>query len=364
MSRAEATQQFADALRQSNTGAAADAAQTPSRLIPGDEFLRKTAVRVQPLWGNEDEVLWSEQESLILTGSPSSGKTTVAQHVTLGLIGLQDMVLGYPVARRDRVLYLAMDRPRQIARSFQRMVTEADYDILHERLIVWEGPPPADIAKEPSLLLGLTQEADAQVVIIDSLKDAALGLTDDKIGAAVNRAIQMCLAAGVDVLVIHHQKKQSGSGNGGAPTDLTDVYGSVWITAGAGSVVLLHGNPGSGTAVLRHLKPPAEPVGPLHVKFDYYTGAVTRADTFDPLAWLRSQHQPVTAQHLAAAAYGDQDRSAVERARRDLDRLTRRSLACRHDGHRGGSGGGTATTWTAAVNPGQDPLPDPPEDPL
>ena len=47
---------------------------------------------------------------------------------------------------------------------------------------MWQGPPPWDLAKNAGLLLALCQAAEAGTVIRDSLKDAAVGLSDDEVG--------------------------------------------------------------------------------------------------------------------------------------------------------------------------------------
>ncbi len=88
--------------------------------------------------------------------------------------------------------------------------------------------------------------AGADTCVVDSLKDAALGLSDDEVGAGWNRARQGALVDGVQLLELHHNTKRTPSG--GKPDALPDVYGSVWLTAGAGSVVMLSGDPGDLTA--------------------------------------------------------------------------------------------------------------------
>jgi len=98
-------------------------------------------------------------------------------------------LLGYlikPGARRT--LYLAMDRPQQPARSFRRMVGEGWRSELDDRLAVRRGPPPYDLAKHPTMLLTLAREAGADTVVLDSLKDAAVGLVDDEVGATYRQA--------------------------------------------------------------------------------------------------------------------------------------------------------------------------------
>ncbi len=87
-----------------------------------------------------------------------------------------------------------MDRPAQIARAAHRIFTEDERDLLAERVRFWKGPPPADIARNPGLLLALAEAAGAQTVYLDSVKDAAIGLSDDEVGAGYNRARQRLLA--------------------------------------------------------------------------------------------------------------------------------------------------------------------------
>jgi hypothetical protein len=108
------------------------------------------------------------------------------------------------------------------------MVGEEHRAQLHEHLTVWQGPPPGDLAKYPSLLLELCKQACADAVIVDSLKDAAVGLSADEVGAGYNRARQNACAAGVQVLELHHLRKALTRIEAEHPT--TDgVYGSTWI---------------------------------------------------------------------------------------------------------------------------------------
>jgi replicative DNA helicase len=132
----------------------------------------------------------------------------------------------------------------------------------------------------------MAQENGCDVVVIDSLKDLCLDLSTDSSGSAVNRALQMCLAEGVDVLALHHQRKKGGGENSPKPNTLDAVYGSAWITAGAGSVVLLWGEPGSLVQELIHLKSPMDPVGPLTIEMDNYAGTTEIAKQWNAVAYL------------------------------------------------------------------------------
>ena len=132
--------------------------------------------------------------------------------------------------------------------------------------------------------------------------------------------------------------------NGTKPTTLADVYGSAWITAGAGSVALLWGDAGDPVIELRHLKQPREEVGPLRVIHDHARGVSTLAVGADLLAILRTRPNGLSAKAAAVALFGDEKPTSAqtEKARRRLDALVTASQAYRHE-----STGGQATVWTA-----------------
>jgi replicative DNA helicase len=146
---------------------------------PGGEFVLDQPAAIPALWGTGDRVVWARGEALMIVGPAGVGKTTLAQQVVLARVGLTRQVLDLPVEpTSSRVLYLACDRPPQIARSLARMCRPADREQLDERLVVWKGPPPRDLAKHPTVLLDMAQAAGADTVVVDSLKDVALKITE------------------------------------------------------------------------------------------------------------------------------------------------------------------------------------------
>ncbi len=221
-----------------------------------------------------------------------------------------------------------------------RMVSPADGPVLKERLVVWRGPLAEDLGARPALLAEMAREHGAGTVVLDSLKDVVLDLVKDDVGARVNHALQLALADGVEVVALHHQRKHGSDGK--RPTRLADVYGSAWITAGAGSVILLWGQPGDAYVDLTQLKQPAGDIGPLRLFHDHAAGT-TRTDCgADPLSVLRAS-PTLTARELASVMFetGDPDRNQIQRARRRLDGLVKAGLAICVDGHKGGIGGGS-----------------------
>ena len=248
-----------------------DAVQQSTHMVDGAAFILDAPNTVPCIWGHGDEVIWAEGEALTIAGPPGVGKTTLSGQLVRARLGLLGTLLGYPVEPTSgRVLYLAMDRPSQIARSLRRHFHEDERATLEERLVVWKGPPPGDVARHTGTLLGLAKLAGADTIFIDSLKDAALGLTDDEVGAAYNRARQLAVREGVQLVELHHTVKHGQSG--ARPTTLQDVYGSTWIIAGTGSVVLLWGAAGDPIVDWYHLKQPAAEVGPMQIIHDHDAG--------------------------------------------------------------------------------------------
>ena len=318
------------------------------RLIDGGSFIHDAPDKVPALWGDGEDVLWSAGEPCLLVGPTGVGKTTLGAQIVAGRMGLTSDVLGYSVQPGRRVLYLAMDRPEQIRRALARLLQQFPRELLAERLTVWKGPPAADLAKHPGCLLALAQDAGADTVVLDSLKDAAVKLTDDEVGQGISSAMQHCVADGIEVLGYHHQRKR-GKDESRKPASVDDVYGSTWITAGVGSVVVLWGQPGDPVVELSHIKQPVAAIGPMTVEHDHSAGTSRVLDAHDPYELLRSG--PRSAASVASGLTGNESpsRAEVAKARRKLDKLVADGVVVKlddkperggvHDGTRGGSSG-------------------------
>lgn len=308
-------------------------------LHPGGDFILDVPDTPPSVWGGDDTIMWAQGEAFMIVGTPGAGKTTLTGQILRGLVGLEHGLLDMPIRTHQRVLYLAMDRPDQIRRALRRIFTNDDRDTLNERLVFWKGPPPQDMAKNPDVLLALARLAEAQVVIIDSLKDGAIGLSEDEVGAGYNRCRQTALAHGVEILELHHQVKRNASG--GKPKGLEDVYGSTWLTAGAGSVLLLHAEEaGSEIVTALHLKQPMSPFGPAELEHDHTTGRTTWLDgeRRDP-EWVAATagREGVTWQQVRDTLGGEWSRGKDEACRKRITRrldeaVLRGSIAITQDG--------------------------------
>lgn len=241
-------------------------------LVGGGAFVLDIPTQIPPVWGRGHDVLWAQGESLMLVGPPGVGKSTVAGQLVAARLGLLEKVLTLPVVPgQGKLLYVAGDRPAQIARSLRRTLNREEWhDVIRERLIVWRGPPPHMFTSKPETLVKMAIDAGADTVVLDSLKDVATGLGDDVPAGEFNRARQLALAAGIELLELHHQVKRGPTGQ--PPTELADVYGNQQITGGAGSVVLLWGQAGDSVVAMTHLKQPENPVGPWSIYHNHTEG--------------------------------------------------------------------------------------------
>jgi hypothetical protein len=331
---------YAEAARQAYEEAAREAHDAEKRLhaaaravvekipvsygtIGGGDFVFARSQELQAVWGAAHEVVWAAGEPFMITGPTGVGKTTLAQQLGLRRVGVvSGDLLGYPVDDSGRVLYLAMDRPRQAARSLRRMVSEKDRDVLNERFRVHEGALPFNIVREPpDKLAQWAKDLGATTIIVDSLKDLAPGLADEKVAQPINDAFQACTLNGVEVAAAHHHRKANGDNR--KPNRIADVYGSVWLTAGMGSVICLWGEPGAEEVELIHLKQPQEVVGPLQIAHDHTAGTVTRKAEQDPwTVMLAAGAEGLSVLEFAERLYtAPVSKANKERARRALGKL-------------------------------------------
>lgn len=335
---------------------------SPARFKDGAAFILDAPDSLPNVWGDGDESLWAEGEALMICGPPGVGKTTLTGQLVRGLLGLQSSVLGLSVRPASgRVLYLAMDRPAQIARGLRRAFHERERSTLKEHLRFWEGPPPGDVAKHPTVLLSLAQLAEADVLIIDSVKDAAVGLSEDEVAAAYNRGRQNCLANGVQVLELHHMVKRGAGGN--KPKELADVYGSAWLTAGAGSVMLLWGAAGDPIVEMIHLKQPGGEVGPWRLVHDHAQGTTSIFRGVDLIQTVAAAGPiGVTATAVASLLFDVEKPSEAQKqkARDRLEKLVKQGHVVCEESSRGVLGGKPSKVYRSNQTATRSPLADTP----
>lgn len=248
---------------------------------PAGDWVLDAKAQSRAVMGRDDKIVWAEQESFIIVGDTGFGKSTLAQNIVKTSIGLQNDVLGHTVREFKRILYIAADRPSQIKYSLSRMVTEQTRARWNECVHVHEGPLDFAINEKPDLLSTFAKMSrerwgslSCDCIVIDSLKDITSAISDDDDGIKINKALQAVTREGVELMITHHPRKMSNDrwkkGDAPLPT-LDDVYGSKFITAGAGSVLFLYNSQPEGVNV-SHVKSPAGEVVFPRVAFDGPTG--------------------------------------------------------------------------------------------
>jgi replicative DNA helicase len=317
--------------------------------VNGADFIFGPEADLEPIWGTAEQTAWAAGEAMMLFGPQGTGKTTIAQQLMAGRLGLRSEVLGMPVTPSvSRVLYIAGDRPRQAARAMRRLfrnLDEANRRLLEERLIIWKGPLPHNLTERPTLLKEMAEAVGADTVFVDSIKDVVSNLNDHEAGSLYNKAIQLCLVAGVQVCDLHHPRKAD-TANGNKPKGVDDVYGSTWLTAGHGSIMSIWGKTGDLVVELSQLKMVNDEVGPFKVEHDHEAGVSHVQDRFDLLGYLAAKGS-ATVREVAAVQFETQSPSPgdVAKARRALGALVRSGEAKRVPGSKGGANGGHPDVW-------------------
>lgn len=310
-----------------------------------DSYLEYECSEPSTLWGIGKEILWASGEALIICADIGCGKTTLAGLLSRALLKGGD-VLGHPVqSLRDnpRILYLALDRPKQIGRSLDRQFTLELRGELGDRFTFLPGPLPIDASENPRALVQIADLYQADIVIVDSLKDIALGLAEDRAAANYNRARGLLLSSGRELIELHHLTKKG------------DLFGAKWLDAGVGSALRISGKPGCATSTVTQLKPVAHLVPPVKIAHDRDHGemaviakesaAVEAPATAAPdlARWVAGHgEEGVTANQAAMHLRGADDRPAVLRAKRELSAL---ADAGRLRVVEGSAGRGNPTRW-------------------
>jgi hypothetical protein len=265
--------------------------------------------RVEPLWGIGDErPYWASGEALILVGADGTHKTTIGQGLALRQAGIwhDPCLLGLKVRRVDGpVLYLALDRPAQQARSLTRFTSRLDNEalaMLPERLVVWSGPLPGWVGSTPNGLtdfvaaLGDERGCSFGATIIDNVSDLYGNLADTDIASVAGQSVNRCASAGIETAALHHQRKRDTKSKK-YPESIDDIYGGRMFTKATGTVLGLHRVMDSDDAPLTvtHLKAPLGFRGKVTVIPELATGDMRMLPAALHLAALEGSVDPLVA---------------------------------------------------------------------
>ena len=311
----------------------------------GDAILDEPEV-LSPRWGHGDRILMVEGEGMMIVGGQGVGKSFLGQQFVMNCIGVRKeaALLNLPIkplADGERVLYLGMDRPRQILRSMKRMVSEEDRLLVNEKMDLWSGPVP--VALENFADWVKTSFDGVRLVVIDSLKDLVADLVDGKNANLFNTAVQTLIRDGIDVVALHHNRKATLQGDNDS---INSIYGSQWITAGFGSILMIVGAPGDDLVTVKHIKQAFDKVQDIQVQHDQRLG-VSTALTNDQAFEIQNQRPSVfsvmkddptrvwTVKDLTQEVYGSCEVTQRKAVERELKKLETSRVVTKQGGGRG-----------------------------
>ncbi|MGZ4515480.1 MAG: hypothetical protein ACXVX5_12410, partial [Mycobacterium sp.] len=94
---------------------------------------------------------------------------------------------------------------------------------------------------------------------------------------------------------------------------VADVFGSVWLSSGTGSIIILTGQPGDPIVGFRHVKQPAQEVGPLTLSHDESSGKISILSVTSPVALAEEAgDEGITAKGVAVVMFETKNPSKAE----------------------------------------------------
>lgn len=195
----------------------------------------------------------------MIASAPGVGKT----QFTMGLgmaCAIGKPMLSYAPTRKHKVLFvsLEMNLPslKYFADTMAPAYNEQEREDLQRNFLMFPWGMPIDFMKEESRkgFESIVESERPEGIYIDSLQKIYLGdLSKDEIRGVYTYLSYLRQKFNLYVWLIHHDRKAT-EGNK-RPRDLSDIYGSTYITAEPDSVLhLWRSNPSSNIIELRPLK--------------------------------------------------------------------------------------------------------------
>jgi archaellum biogenesis ATPase FlaH len=196
------------------------------------------------------EVEWAIEDFLEIGGfgmiasAPGVGKTQIS--IQLGMAcALGESFLGWQPARPMRITLVSLEMSHVALKKFMQTITQhytpEQLKLLDENFTVIPLGEALPIDKELSrnFLFDLMDQSKPDGVIIDSLAKLTMSSLDEEVVKLIMYHLNtMRRKFGCFVWLIHHNRKPSETNK--QPDSLSDIYGSVYITAEMTAVLLLY----------------------------------------------------------------------------------------------------------------------------
>lgn len=199
----------------------------------------------------------------LFTGRPGVGKTQLSFQLAADIASSRTEFLGREVqATGEQVLYLSLEMNKYQLAHIAQPVFDRYPDLDQRKLAIYAKGEmlPLDQESGQAYLEALLEKLKPKVVFIDSLSHmASAELTSD---TEMKTAFEFLQRARNQydfglIIVHHHRKKANDAQSKKRPNDLSDVYGSFYITAAVDFVLDLEERPEDteeGTITLSELK--------------------------------------------------------------------------------------------------------------
>ena len=208
------------------------------------EVLEEVSPEYIPLIGNKDTgLLWAKGAPLYIAGSEGTGKTFLLLQYVRAAFSNEKWLGRFrvaPLERHERIVILNMDRPEPLKiRLGQIIETMALPPMPHRiQMLQMSDLQGKNLINDPTLLKDICRETESTHVLIDGLDRLLEDVTADQGGRAVADGMTHALSGGFQVMATMHLVKSRD--NAPANNRSRDVYGSQYLGASAGSLLVLN----------------------------------------------------------------------------------------------------------------------------
>lgn len=180
----------------------------------------------------------------LITGRSNVGKTTAALQfaATLATGGSSFLQWELPAPRMRKVLFASLELEGWGMQQFAAPLgNHFDEEELGENLAYWAYGQPVLLTTDEGRekLLARLDEAQAEVLVIDSLGETSRSLQDEEQSAELFDFLKWLKLQGIATIAVHHHRKvtSENAGHKRRLNDLSDVYGGVGVTKQADMIL-------------------------------------------------------------------------------------------------------------------------------
>ena len=197
-----------------------------------------------PIIGNKDAgLLWAKGAPLFIGGSEGTGKTVLLLQYIRAVLHRELWLDRFPVtplSSNERLMILNMDRPEPLKIRLAQILEEVDLSLIPNKIkmLQMSEMQGKNLVNDPTLLKDICAETGTTHLLIDGLDRLVTDITADQGGRAIADGMTHALSGGFHVMGTMHLVKSRD--NAPANNRSRDLYGSQYLGASAGAIVILN----------------------------------------------------------------------------------------------------------------------------